>query len=92
MERVSPLRRIEQAGFLHDGSRRLPRMLDLPAGLVFDRLPTKRMELTFLISQRVPNPSPGLADGDVDVRAHRALVHVAVAGAEIAHDLRSLVR
>ena len=48
--------------------------------------PTKRIELTFLISQRVPKSPPGLAHRDVDVGAHRAFVHVAVAGAEIAHD------
>ena len=48
--------------------------------------PTKRIEFTFLISQRVPSGSPGLAHRDVDVGAQGALLHVAVAGAEIAQD------
>ena len=48
--------------------------------------PMKRIELTFLISQRVPSLSPGLPHRDVDVGAQVALLHVAVAGAEIAQD------
>ena len=48
--------------------------------------PMKRIELTFLISQRVPKRLAGLAHRDVDVGAQVALLHVAVAGAEIAQD------
>ena len=53
--------------------------------------PMKRIELTFLISQRVPSGSPGPAHRDVDVGAQAALLHVAVAGAEIAQDGAQLV-
>ena len=52
--------------------------------------PMKRIELTFLISQRVPSGSPGLAHRHVDVGAQAALLHVAVAGAEIAQDRAQL--
>ena len=48
--------------------------------------PMKRIELTFLISQRVPSSVAGLAHRDVDVGAQVALLHVAVAGAEVAQD------
>ena len=48
--------------------------------------PMKRIELTFLISQRVPSFPPGLPHRDVDVGAQVALLHVAVAGAEVAQD------
>jgi hypothetical protein len=48
--------------------------------------PMKRIELTFLISQRVPNSPPRSAHRNVDVGAERPFVHVAVAGAEIAQD------
>ena len=46
----------------------------------------KRIELTFLISQRVPSGSLRPAHRDVDVGAQAALLHVAVAGAEVAQD------
>ena len=48
--------------------------------------PMKRMELTFLISQRVPSGFSGAAHRDVDVGAQVALLHVAVAGADVAQD------
>ena len=50
----------------------------------------KRIELTFLISQRVPSALAGAAHRDVDVGAQVALLHVAVAGAEIAQDRAEL--
>ena len=52
--------------------------------------PMKRIELTFLISQRVPSWLARPAHRDVDVGAQVALLHVAVAGAEIAQDRAQL--
>ena len=52
--------------------------------------PMKRIELTFLISQRVPSGVARPAHRDVDVGAQGALLHVAVAGAEIAQDRAQL--
>ena len=46
----------------------------------------KLIEFMFLISQRVPSGVARLAHRDVDVGAQRTLLHVAVAGAEIAQD------
>jgi hypothetical protein len=55
----------------------------------------KRNELTFLISQRVPRlkspVSPGRRHRDVDVGPQVALLHVAVAGAEIDEDRAQLL-
>ena len=52
----------------------------------------KRIELMFLISQRVPRFAPGLRHRDIDVGAHGTLFHVAVAGAEIAQDRAHLAQ
>ena len=52
--------------------------------------PMKRIELTFLISQRVPSGVAGTAHRHVHVGAQVALLHVAVAGAEVAQDRAQL--
>ena len=52
--------------------------------------PMKRIEFTFLISQRVPSGSPGLRTETLTSARKRALLHVAVAGAEIAQDRAQL--
>ena len=61
----------------------------------------KRIEFMFLISQRVPRwrkscvsmilfVSDLAADRHVDIRAHVAVLHVAIAGAQVAQDLAQL--
>ena len=53
----------------------------------------KRIEFMFLISQRVPSVGRALAAArDVDVGAQASLLHVAVAGAEVAQDLAQLAQ
>ncbi len=81
---------IEQPGFLHDRAAVLDQ-IDLAARFrARSSAITKRTELTFLVSVRVPSSSPGLRTRDVDVRAHRAFFHVAVAPADIAQDRAQL--
>ena len=50
----------------------------------------KRIEFRFLISQRVPRLAAGTPHRDVDVGAQRPLLHVAVAGPQIAQDRAQL--
>ena len=78
---------IEQAGFLLDRAARLDHV-DLPARFIFHRLGDEAHGIDVLdLAARAEFGRRGLAAPDtVDVGAHGAFVHVAVAGAQIAHD------
>ena len=77
--------RIEQPGLLVDRAALLDDV-DLPARLVSDRLADEADRVHVLdLAARAERPA-GLAHRDVDVGAQAALLHVAVAGAEIAQD------
>ena len=85
MERVSPLpgsnRRVswrDRAAVLED--------LDLPARLVLDRLLDVAVGIDVLDLAARAQRTAGPAHRDVDVGAQIALLHVAVAGAEVAQD------
>jgi hypothetical protein len=83
------LARIEQAGFLVDLAAILENG-DLAAGFVLDGLADEADRVDVLDFAARAEIAARLAHRDVDVGAHRALVHVAVAGAEIAQDLAQL--
>ena len=87
---------VEQPGFLRNGTAALDH-LDLAAGFILHRLGDEAHGIDVLDlaagTQRLEAAGPAelviapdLADRDIDVRPHRAFVHVAVAGAQIAHD------
>ena len=80
---------VEQAGFLVDPAAILEDA-DLAAGLIFDGLAHEADRVDVLDFAAGAEFSPGAAHRDVDVGPQRALFHVAVAGAEIAHDLAQL--
>ena len=80
---------IEQAGLLHDLAATL-NDLDLAPRLVLDRLLHEADRVDVLDLAARAQLAARLAHRDVDVAAHRAFVHVAVAGAEIAHDRAQL--
>ena len=85
IERVVPVVGIEQAGFLHDLAAALDHV-DLTARLMLDRLHDEAHRIDVL------GLGPGAeflarpAHRHVDVGAHRALIHIAVARADIAQD------
>ena len=62
------------------------RIADLPARLVLDRLPDEADGVDVLDLAARAERLAGPAHRDVDVGAQAALLHVAVAGAEIAQD------
>ena len=81
--------RIEQPGFLVDRAAVLDD-LDLAPRLVFDRLPDEGDRVHVLDLAAGAERSARLAHGHVDVGAQGSLLHVAVAGAEIAQDRAQL--
>ena len=76
---------IEQPCLLADRAATLENF-DLPAGLIFDRLmdETDRVHILYLAARAQLAARP--AHRHIDVAAHAAFVHIAVAGAEIAQD------
>ena len=80
---------IEQPGFLHDRAAVLDQ-LDLAARLVLDRLHHEAHRVDVLGLGPRAQLVAGLAHADVDVGAHRAFLHVAVAAADIAQDRAQL--
>ncbi len=76
---------IEQASFLIDDTAVFENG-DLAARLIFDGLADEADGVDVLDLAARAETFAGTAHGDVDVGAHRAFVHVAVAGAEITHD------
>ena len=81
--------RIVQPGFLIDGAAILQNS-DLAAGFIMDRLPYKADRVHVLDLAAGAEALAGPPHRDVDVRAQVALLHVAVAGAEIAQDRAKL--
>ena len=80
---------VEQAGFLVDRAAILQNT-DLAARLIFDGLAHEADGIDVLdLAARAELPARA-ADGDIDVGAQRPLLHVAIAGAEVAHDLAEL--
>ena len=77
--------RVEQPGLLIDAAAGLPN-LDLALGLDVDGLHDVADRVDVLDLAAGAERLAVLADRDVDVGAHGALLHVAVAGAEIAQD------
>ena len=80
---------IEQPRLLHDLAAALDQ-LDLAPRLVLDRLLDEADRVHVLDLAARAQLAARLAHRDVDVAAHGAFVHVAVAGAEIAHDRAQL--
>ena len=85
MERVSPRSGIEEAGFKLDGAAVFAHR-DLAPGLDLDRLHDEADRVEILDLAARPQLISGPAHRDVYVGAHRALLHVAVAGADVAQD------
>ena len=82
---------IEQARLLIDRAPALQNF-DLPARFVLDRLHHEARGVDVLdLAARAPFLGAGAAHGNVHVGAHGAFLHVAVAGAERAHDGAQLV-
>ena len=80
---------VEQPRFLIDPAA-VFQNVDLPAGLHLDRLADEADRVDVLDLAARAELAAGLAHGDVHVGAQVALLHVAVAGAEIAHDAAQL--
>ncbi len=81
--------RIEQPGFLHHRAAVLEH-LDLAPRLVLDRLHDEAHRVDVLGLGPRAEFVPRLAHRDVDVGAHRAFFHVAVARADVAQDAAQL--
>ena len=85
IDRVSPVLRIEQPRLLDDRPAVL-QDLDLAARLVLDGLADEADRIDVLDLAARAERRARLPHRDVDVGAQRPLLHIAVAGAEIAHD------
>ena len=81
--------RVEQPRLLVDRAAILQNV-DLAARLVFDRLAGKAHRIDVLDLAARAELAARLAHRDVDVGPHRTLLHIAVAGAEIAQDRAQL--
>ena len=84
-----PAARIKQPRFLINRAAGFPH-LNLPARFGFHRLHDKADGIHILHFAARAKTLSGLADGDIHIGPHGAFIHIAIASAQIAHDLAQL--